>query len=104
MLFEVPIAHAATFSQTANNTAIRTFVPKIISAIVSPAIALLFMVAGLVFVWGLFNLIMNAGDPTARKDGQNHVMWGVIGMFIMLSAYGIIRLIGNTVGAGDPFL
>lgn len=104
MLFDAPIAHAATFSQTANNAAIKTLVPGILNAIVTPAVGLLFIAAGLVFIWGVFGLISHADDPTARKDGQNHILWGIIGMFIMVSAYGIIRLIGNTVTGSDPFL
>lgn len=103
MWFDASIAHAATFSETAKNPALQTFAPKIINAIVTPAVGLLFMTAGLVFIWGVFGLIVHADDPTGRKDGQNHVLWGVVGMFIMLSAYGIIRLIGNTVTGSDPF-
>lgn len=72
-------------------------------AIVIPLIAFLFFLTMLIFVWGIFGLIAHGDDSTARQDGQRHILWGVIGMFIMIAAYGIVRVIGNTVGVGDPF-
>ncbi len=91
-----------TFARIGNNPEIRNLVTKIIDVIITPLISLLFLLAMLVFVWGLFGLIAKGDDPTARKEGQQHILWGVIGMFIMISVFGIIRLIGNTVGV-DPF-
>ncbi len=81
-----------------------SIVTRIIDVIVVPLIEGLFILTTLIFIWGLFQLITHGGDSTARKIGQDHILWGVVGMFIMISAYGIIRLIGNTVGVGDPFL
>ncbi|MDP3962511.1 MAG: hypothetical protein Q8Q03_01440 [bacterium] len=90
------------FAKIGSNPAISSLITKIVDAIVTPLITFLFFLAMLVFVWGLFGLISKGDDPTARKEGQNHILWGVIGMFIMISAYGIVKVIGNTVGV-DPF-
>ncbi len=76
---------------------------KIIDVIVVPLVQGLFLLTTLIFIWGVFGLIRNGDDPTARKDGQRHMLWGVVGMFIMVSAYGIVRLISNTVIGTDPF-
>jgi hypothetical protein len=84
-------------------TAADSIIAKIIDVIVAPLIQGLFILTILIFVWGVFGMIRNADDPTARKDGQSHMLWGVVGMFIMISAYGIVRLISQTVIGTNPF-
>ncbi len=98
------IAYAQTFSKVSANPVVGPLITKIVNVIVVPLVGLLFVFTVLVFIWGLFGLISKGDDPGARKEGQQHILWGVIGMFIMVGVYGIIRLISNTVGVPDPFL
>lgn len=69
---------------------------SVISNIVQPLIQLMFIVAVLVFVWGVVEMIINASNEEARGDGTKHMMWGLIGLFIMFSVYGILNLLVNT--------
>mgnify|MGYP001567175337 CR=1 FL=1 len=66
-------------------------------AIVDPIIYFLFALALAYFLYGVFELIRNADSEEARRAGQRHVLWGVIGMFIMVSFYGIMHVICNTI-------
>ncbi len=66
---------------------------RIFYYVINPAILLLFTVATAVFIWGVVKYIKNAGDNTKRLEGQQHMLWGVIGFVIMLSVYGIINLL-----------
>mgnify|MGYP001558872744 CR=1 FL=1 len=50
----------------------------------------------LVFLYGVFEYIKSAEDPEERKTGQSHMLWGIIGLAIMFSAYGIIYFVLNT--------
>jgi len=93
-----------TASNIKGNPALVSIMSKIINAIVVPLVSGLFVLAVLIFVWGIFRFVIGSGDPTARKQGQEHMLWGVIGMAIMVSVYGIIRVIANTIpGSIDPF-
>lgn len=75
----------------------------IVREIVNPAIAILFTAAIVVFFWGLIQFIYGAGkEEDAKKNGKRHMMWGVIGLFIMLSAFGILQLFTNTFGIPIP--
>lgn len=58
----------------------------------------MFAVALLVFVYGIFEFISSETADGKRDQGKKKILYGVIGMFIMFSAYGIIRLILNTFG------
>ncbi len=73
-------------------------IAKINDAIVNPLIALLFALAFVIFLWGVFQMIRNAGNEKERETGQQHILWGVIGMFIMIAVKGIIAIIGKTLG------
>ena len=78
-------------------TAFGRVINPIIENIVNPIVWLMFAVATIVFAYGIFEMIWKGGDPDARSQGSKHMIGGVIGMFIMLSAWGIINLIANTV-------
>ncbi len=67
--------------------------------IINPLIVLMFAVAVLVFVFGIFEYFMNGESSSARTTGRNHMIAGVVGMFIMISVFGIITIVINTVGA-----
>ncbi|MBM2817934.1 MAG: seg [Parcubacteria group bacterium] len=68
--------------------------------ILNPIIYLLFGLALLLFLYGVFEFIKKSDDPDERKKGGQHMLWGIIGMAIMLSAYGIINFILNTMWWG----
>lgn len=96
--------YAQTFQKVANNPIVAPIINKIFDVIVIPAVEILFLIAIFIFIWGVFKLISNAGDSGAREEGKNTIIWSVVGMFIMVSVYGIIRLIAFTLGLNDPFL
>lgn len=75
-----------------------SFVDKVNSIILYPLITLLMAVAVLVFLWGVFQYVANAGDDSARSKGAKHMMWGVIGFVIMVSAVAIMNVALATFG------
>ena len=73
-----------------------SFLAKVITQIFNPILQLLIAVAFLVFVWGVFMFVKDAGDATARAKGQKAILWGLIGFVIMFGAYGIINVVTST--------
>jgi hypothetical protein len=84
------------------NQALASILTPIIQNIIQPGLLFLFFLAFVYFVWGVFNLIRKADDEGERKTGAYHILYSAIGMFIMVGAYGIIRLISNTIGVASP--
>ena len=80
---------------------VATFLHRVDTYILNPFILLLFGVAFLIFFVGLVQFVRSAQSDTAREEGKRKIVYGLIGMFIMFSAYGIIRLILNTFGLSD---
>lgn len=80
----------------------KQFVLKFNEVVLNPVIGLLFAIALVVFLWGVVEFLLQSDSEEAREKGKSHMLWGVIGMFIMFSVFAIIRLIAGTIGADVP--
>lgn len=68
--------------------------------VLNPIISIMFVVAFVLFVFGLFSFFQakrEGGDESIQK-GKRHMVWGIIGMFIMVSVFGIMQLLINSLG------
>lgn len=75
---------------------------KAVQVIVNPIIQVVFAVAIIIFVYGVFEFVRGADNPEVRKQGQQHMLWGIIGLTIMVAVFTIIRILLNTLGlTGD---
>jgi small-conductance mechanosensitive channel len=72
-------------------------VQKFFAAVVDPAVKLLFAAAILYFVYGVFTYVRQSSDSASRTDGANHILYSTIGLFIMISVWGIIGLLQGLV-------
>ncbi len=73
---------------------------RISSYILDPAIAVVFTAGLVVFLYGLVEVLWGLNSGKVDEKGKNHMIWGIIGMTIMVSVYGIISLLNNTFGLG----
>ena len=94
--FLLPKVYAAAPGLDSN--AFNNLLNKILDNVVSPVIYLIIALAVVYFVWGVLVFIQNADNPEKRADGYKHMIWGIIGLFIILSAKGIINIIKSTLG------
>lgn len=69
--------------------------------ILTPTMYLIFTAGLLAFIYGLVEFMYKMRDGSDHKQGLQHMLWGLVGMLIMVSVYGIISLITNTIGV-DP--
>ena len=75
-----------------------TLIENMNEQIIAPIILLLFVLSLAMFFWGLVDFIRDAGNEEARQTGRAHMLWGIIGIFIMAGAWGIIIILLNTFG------
>jgi hypothetical protein len=73
-------------------------VQKFAVLVLNPAVKLLFALAVLYFIYGVFVFIKNSGESAGRIEGRNHILWSTVGLFIMVSVWGIISMIQKTFG------
>lgn len=75
---------------------------KINAAIVNPLIILMFAFALVSFMWGVRGYITGADNPEVRLKGSQQIMWGVIGMALMIMAFAIEKIVVRTFIGNDP--
>jgi hypothetical protein len=64
-------------------------------------IPLLGAIAFLAFVWGVARFIRAAGNEKEIKDSKNFLIWGVIGLFVLVTIWGIITFLRGEFGFND---
>lgn len=81
---------------------ITVFVQKISNFINGTLIPLLFGLALLIFLWGMFKyFILGGGEEEKRKEGRQLMLWAIIGFVVMVSVFGIVNLIADGLGFSD---
>lgn len=66
--------------------------------LIYPAILVVFAAGFFLFVYGLVEFLWKLNEGGDNKEGKQHMIWGIVGMFIMVSVYGILSLVTNTFG------
>lgn len=75
------------------------FFTKIAGFINNTLIPLVFGVALLVFIWGVFKyMILGGGDEGSREEGKQLMIWAIVGFVVMVSVFGIVNLIASGFG------
>ncbi len=73
------------------------FLDKVSQYILNPLIKLVFAIAFLVFVFGIFQFINSETSDKARVLGKQKIVYGLVGMLIMFSAYGLVHAIVSVI-------
>lgn len=71
---------------------------KIQTEILNPIITLIALAATVLFIWGMVTFIRNADNDEKRKVGQQHMLWGLVGLAIIFGAQAILAFIKGMVG------
>ena len=81
------------------------FLLKVDKYIINPILDLLFAVAFLYFIYGIVRFLKLDAADKSREEAKMAMVWGMVGILIMFSVYGIIQyLILPTFGVStsDP--
>lgn len=71
----------------------------ILSFINQALIPAIFVIAFLVFIWGVFKFFILGGSQQEKRDeGKKLVVWSIIGFVVMLSVWGIVNLVASSLG------
>lgn len=74
----------------------------VIDIINGVAVPLIFAVAFIVFIWGVFKFfILGGGNEEQREGGRDLMIWGLLGFFFMVSVWGLVNLVVNTFELDD---
>jgi predicted PurR-regulated permease PerM len=84
----IPIAEAST----------ATLMASINRVIINPLIGFLMALAVAYFIYGVVRYLLSPENEEIRKTSKSQMLWGIIGLFIMISVFGIMNFILNSLG------
>lgn len=97
------LAPFLTYAQSGSAPHIRTTSPsssltldglvKIFVNLLQSLTGLFLTVAVIAFFWGLVHYIYYAGDVKGRKKGRDTIVWGLIGLFVVVALAGILEIL-----------
>jgi hypothetical protein len=64
-----------------------------ITGLLNTVIPLLFAIATVVFLWGVIMYITAGGEEDKRTEGRNYIIYGLIGLFVMVAVWGIVNVL-----------
>jgi hypothetical protein len=78
--------------------ALSGFIAKLVSLIIQPLIVLLVTAGVAYFIWGVAMFIWSSQESDKRKEGTQHLLWGIVGIVIMVACVGILQIVLSTFG------
>ena len=66
------------------NAALNTIVPFLVG------------IAVFIVIWGVFKYIASAAEEEKRAEARAFVVWGVVGIFAMVSVWGFVNILVNS--------
>ncbi len=72
--------------------------------LITSLVPVLFSIAMVAFIWGVIQTFINPNNEEARKKGKAYVLWGLIGLFIMVTMWSLVGVFTDTFGLGAPVI
>ncbi len=68
-------------------------------SLINTVVPLIFAIAFLAFLWGVFQYFIQGGDDESKKEeGRTYIIYALIGFFVMFGIWGIINVLNGTFG------
>ena len=78
------------------SSSVDSFVKNVNKLIINPIIVLLFGLAVVYFLYGIFQFVSNQENEEAKTKGRSHMISGIIGIVIMMGVFTILNIIMRT--------
>ncbi len=66
--------------------------------LIDSVLPLLVSLAVVGFVYGIITYFLNPDNEEKRKGGKQFMIWGLIGLFAIISLWGLVGVLSNTFG------
>ena len=83
------------FTNTAY-ASVDSFIGKVNTEIINPLIVFLFALALAFFLYGVFEFIWNGNNDEKKTIGKSHMLWGIVGLTIMMGVWAILNTVLGT--------
>ena len=88
-------APSIALAQTSAVTDVNSLSAKILG-LFNIASYILVALAVLFIVWNVVMYLIRGSDPAAKSAAGYNVLWGVVGLFVIVSIWGLVNILTNT--------
>ncbi len=82
-----------------NLSTLQTYIRAVIIFINQVLVPLIFALAFIVFIWGVFKyFILGGADESKRAEGKGLMMYAIIGFVLMVSLWGLVNFVAENFG------
>ncbi|MBU2103990.1 pilin [Patescibacteria group bacterium] len=100
-LMYLPVLAQTNSSGALSGSNIGEYMKSIVGLINTFVVPLVFAVAFITFIWGVFQyFVLGGANEEKREEGKKLVVWGIVGFVVMLSLWGLVNLLVATFGFG----
>jgi hypothetical protein len=73
---------------------------NLIKGLLSTALPIIISLAVVWFIWNVFRFIMSS-DEEGKKKAKVDMIWGIVGIFVMVSIWGLVAILQSTFGTSN---
>jgi hypothetical protein len=91
--------YAVPFLALAQTTSVRSVweLFSLASRVLNLLVPLFIAVAVVYFIWQVFQYAV-AGDEEKKAAAKTQIIWGIVGIFVMVSVWGLVNILQGTFG------
>ncbi len=95
--FLIPLSPFSALAAQPSTTGIENIM-ALVKKMADSLIPLFMVVVVAIFMWGIIKYVTSSGDEEKRKSAQGYIIYGLLGIFVMVAFYGIITLVAGSFG------
>lgn len=95
--FGLALAPSFAFAAITDVGGILTFAMSLLNS----ATVLIMAAAVVWFLIGVFQFISAKSDAIGKAEARNKIIYGIVGLAVMASVYGLVGILTNTIGQGN---
>ena len=94
-LLLISITALPVFAVSEKSTDFKELVNNVfIGGLLKPIIPLLIGLGVVVFIYGVLVTMLSEGGEK-KEEGKQFMIWGIIGIFVMVSVWGLVNIVGG---------
>lgn len=82
-----------------NAQAVERIINRVLGTLNDIIIPLFFVLATVIFLWGVIQYVVTQ-DEGSQKKAKGLMLWGIIGLAVMLAVWGIVNILIQYFGVG----
>ncbi len=94
----VPLTGTSATCDIANNPKFQDLLCYITRIINDAIIPLIFTLAVVMFIWGVVQYFLGSDEEGKRTKGKQFMIWGILALTVMLTVWGLVKIVGSTFG------